>query len=133
MITRVGWGGPARVAMRAAKRVTMRVTMRVTLAVAGLGAASTPADAQRRAPFVPTAASVERVQPGIDILGYDITLTVAPPSARIEGTEVISLVRRAKVAQLRLDAVGLAISRVLVGSTPVSVQTLDSADRKSVV
>ena len=105
----------------------MRVAMRVTLAVAGLGVASSPVGAQRRAPFVPTAASVERVQPGIDILGYDITLTVAPPSARIEGTEVITLVRRAKVVQLRLDAVGLAISRVLVGTTPVSVQTLDSA------
>ena len=77
--------------------------------------------------FAPTAASVEHPQPGIDVLDYAIRLSVAPPSKQVRGTEVITFVRQRNVMQLRLDAVGLSVSRVLVGSVPVAVQSLDSA------
>ncbi len=102
---------------------------RLTACALALGVTSVFAsrsDAQG-ATFTPTAASVERPQPGIDVLHYDITLGVSPPSSAIEGREVITLVRRRGVRQLRLDAVGLTITRVEVRGVAVALQRLDSA------
>ena len=83
--------------------------------------------AQDAPPFTPTAASVERPQPGIDVLGYAIDLRLTPPAVALEGREVITLVRQRGIVQLRLDAVGLTITRATVGGRAVSVQRLDSA------
>ncbi len=96
--------------------------MAACVGVGALGPVATHGQA-----FAPTAASVERPLPGIDVLDYAIRLSVAPPSMQVRGSEVITFVRQRKVVQLRLDAVGLSVSRVLVGSVPVAVQSLDSA------
>ena len=96
-------------------------------ALGTLAIPSAPLGAQGAAPFAPTAASVERPQPGVDVLHYDIALTLAPPSSSIEGREVITLLRSRGVRQLRLDAVGLVITSVRVRGVPVEIQRLDSA------
>ncbi len=103
--------------------------VRLALALGALACclATVPLSAQGVAPFLPTAASIERPQPGIDVLHYAFDLHLGPQSATVDGRAVITLVRQRGVRELRLDAVGLNVSECQVDGVVVPTQRQDSA------
>lgn len=78
--------------------------------------AAVAAEAQTRAATAPT----HPYQPGVDVLDYDVTLTLPDTGAFIRGDVVITARRAAGVSTLRLDLVdGLRVHGVEVNGLPV--------------
>ena len=59
-------------------------------------------------------AMVTNPAPGIDVLDYDLDLTLAPPACTLDGRGTITLRRTAVVPSVRLDLVGLEVTSVAV-------------------
>ncbi|MBI2796557.1 MAG: M1 family metallopeptidase [Gemmatimonadetes bacterium] len=59
---------------------------------------------------------------GIDVLDYDLDLTLAPPTRMLEGKATITLRRTAATSAVHLDLVGLAVTSVAVRGQPQPVR-----------
>jgi aminopeptidase N len=76
--------------------------------------------------FTPTPASIERPQPGIDVLDYAFDVRMAWERPVVDGSARITFVRTAGTSELRLDALNFRGVTATVGGRAVTPRMLDS-------